>query len=395
AFFCSAKERGAAVKVIIDESQSINHNAYNRLKQKGVEVYFDTALKVLHAKAIIVDSKICIVGSHNWTRAALNDNYEFAAYIEDTKLAEKLIDDIAKIPLSSEQTTKPKEQIGLRLPVKMLTALPKPSLFKIFTSQAEQAFDLYLFLAKKAQEINSNVITIDYEEFASKGLGYFKKERIDIYRVLRNLDKKYGVIRYEPGAKTLTVIEIPADEYVNIPDSYWKYGFDRKLTLAAKYMYLISLSEAQRSALNPYWFRSYKDLVRMYHLSEMSIGNGITELQKENILEIFRSKPEKAGKFESRPANRYCLHHLQSLEQFNQGLNVLFVKYGEFFVRQAQELSAQLNEPNDLAKIETYIDLINTYGYEKVKKVNVKVAAYRRETGFYDLAQVILLLKSS
>lgn len=391
----SAKERGVAVKVIIDESQSINHNAYNRLKQKGVDVYFDTALKVLHAKAIIIDSKICIVGSHNWTRAALNDNYEFAAYIEDAKMAKKLIDDISKIPLSPEPAAKPKELAGLKLPVSMMTSLPKPSLFKVFTSQAEQAFDLYLFLVKKAQETNSNVIPVDYDEFAGQGLGYFKKERIDIYRVLRKLDKKYGLIKYEAGNSEVTLIKISCASYITIPYAYWEYGWDRKLSLSGKYMYFIALCEAQKSNLDPYWFRSYKDLARIYYISEGSITNGTTELQKENILEIYRSKPEKAGRFESRPANNYRLNSLQPAGKFQQEFGALSYKYGADITAKADELSAVLNEPKDIEKIEIYIELINSYGYDKVKQVNSKVALYSKETGFRDLAQVILILKST
>lgn len=390
----SAKERKVAVKVILEESQSINHNAYNRLKQKGVEVYFDTALKVLHAKAIIIDSKICILGSHNWTRAALNDNYEFAAYIEDTKLAEKLIDDIAKISLSPERAEKPKEQAGLKLPVSIMTSLPKPSLFGVFTSQAGQAFDLYLFLAKKAQETDSDVILIDYDEFASKGLGYFKKERMDIYRVLRKLDKKYGLIKYEAGGSEVILIKIPSLSYITIPDAYWEHGWDRKLSLSGKYMYLIALCEAQKSNLDPHWFRSGEDLTQIYHISKASIANGTNELERENILEIYRSKPEVPGKFEARPANNYRLNSLQPAGKFQQEFGALSNKYGADITGKAGELSAALNEPKDIEKIEIYIELINSYGYDKVKQVNSKVALYRRETGFRDLSQVILILKS-
>ena len=94
-----------------------------------------------------------------------------------------------------------------------------------------------------------------------------------------------------------------------------------------------------------------------------------------------------------RPANDYRLNPLQSQEQFQQALQALSEKYGSDTTQKACELSSQLNEPKDLEKIETYIGLINTYGYEKVREVNSEVASKRRETGFHDISQTILLLK--
>ena len=389
----SAKKRGVYVKVILDDSKfSINYFAYKRLQEAGIDVHLDSSRVVLHGKGIVIDSKICILGSFNWSRASLSDNYEFATYIEDPQQAKKLLEYISKIPLSPRPPIQPQQQPGLKLPVSLITSPPKPLLFGVFTSQATQAFDLYLYLAKKAQSSNSNLIMIDSHEF-TQGIGYPKEEDINIYRVLRKLARKYALIQYAPGSKDLTLITIPSSSYITVPDTYWDYGFCKKLSLPAKYMYLIALYESQCSPRNPYWFRSYEDLSRKYYLSETSITNGINELEKENILEIYRSRPEERGKFSDRPANDYRLNPLQSEEQFQQSLSVLSEKYGPDITRKACELSAQLNEPRDIEKIETYIELIRTYGYEKVREVNSLVASKRRETGFRDISQVISLLK--
>lgn len=389
----SAKKRGVYVKVVLDNGKfSMNYLAYKRLREAGVDVYLDSSRVVLHGKGIVIDSKICILGSFNWSRASLNDNYEFATYIEDPQQAKKLLEYISQIPLGPRPPIQPQQQPGLKLPVSLITATPKPLLFGVFTSQAGEAFDLYLYLVKKAQTGNSNVITIDYYECAD-AIGYNKKDRVDIYRVFRKLDKKYALIQYPAGSKDITLITMPSSSYITIPDTYWDYGFYKKLSLAAKYMYLIALYESQCSPRNPYWFRSYEDLSRKYYICEGSITNGINELEKENILEIYRSRPEKRGKFSDRLANNYRLNPLQSPEQFQQSLNVLSEKYGPDITRKSCELSAQLNEPKDIEKIETYIELIRTYGYEKVGEVNSLVASKRREAGFRDISQVILLLK--
>jgi len=390
----SAGKRGIPVKVILDDSQTVNYNAYNRLRQNGIDVSFDAPARLLHAKAVIVDSRISILGSHNWTRAALNDNHEFTTYVDDPQEASKLINYISQIRLS-KRPQDPPEKSGVRFAVSAITRLPKPSLFKVFTAQAGQAFDLYLFLIKKAQETGSDTIAINYEEFSEKGLGYFKKERLDIYRVLRKLDSKYGLIEYPAGSKEVRLKKLSSLEYIEIPQGYWDYGFYKKLSLAAKYMYFIALSETKFSAVRPYWFRSYKDMAKKYHISEMSITNGLNLLERENIVEIYHNKPEVRGKFNARKANNYRLNPLSSEGQFFEGLKALSAKYGQEPSNKARELSAQLDDPKDLEKIETYIELINSYGYERVKAANDFVSAYRKETGFRDFAQVILVLKGT
>ena len=158
-------------------------------------------------------------------------------------------------------------------------------------------------------------------------------------------------------------------------------------------MFLISLAEAQKSSRNPYWFRSNFDLSQIYHIAERSVTKGISELEEENILEVYRHKPEEPGEFEERQANDYRLNPLQSQEQFQQALNALSAKYGADITQKARLLSGQLHEPNDPEKVETYIELIKTYGFEKVREVNSQVASHRRESGFHDISQVILLLK--
>jgi len=180
---------------------------------------------------------------------------------------------------------------------------------------------------------------------------------------------------------------------ITIPYAYWDYGFNKKLSFRAKYMYLICLSEAQKSTRNPYWFRSNADLAGMYHIGGRAITRAVKELERENILEVYRSMPAEFGKFADRPANRYRLNPLISQQAFNNALKTLTRKYGSDLTQKARQLSAQLDEPKDIEKIETFIALIKQYGYERVREVNSEVASKRRETGFRDISQTILLLK--
>jgi len=392
----NAKKRGVYVKVILDDTKfSVNYNAYKRLKEGGIDVYLDSPQAVLHGKGIVIDSKICILGSFNWSRASLYDNYEFATYIESEEEAKKLLDYLNSIKLALKVPILPEKVEGVKLKVSLLMSPSKPSLSRLFTSHAERSFDLYLYLLKKAQKDDSNTIRIVYKELA-QALGYKDNYYFSVRQPMNNLKHKYGLIKHTPWSKYLVIARRPkADEAISIsiPYAYWRYGFNKKLSFRAKYMYLVCLQEAQNSARNPYWFRSNADLARMYHIGERSVSQGIKDLETENILEVYRSKPKEFGNFKDRPANAYRLNPLISQQAFNKALKTLTQKYGSDLTQKAQQLSAQLNESKDIEKIEIFIALIKQYGYERVREVNSEVASKRRETGFRNLSQTILLLK--
>jgi DNA uptake protein ComE-like DNA-binding protein len=70
-----AKDRGLSVRVLMDADRDsdpyfstvINTDAKAYLKAAGVPVRFDPAEKLLHSKFIVIDQKLVILGSHNWS----------------------------------------------------------------------------------------------------------------------------------------------------------------------------------------------------------------------------------------------------------------------------------------------------------------------------------------
>ncbi|MBU4472789.1 MAG: hypothetical protein KJ842_01360, partial [Candidatus Omnitrophica bacterium] len=194
----TAHKRGVYVKVIMDDTKfNINYHAYKRLQQAGIDVSLDSPQAVLHGKGIVIDSQICILGSFNWTAASLKDNYEFATYTQDPQQAKKLQDYISNIPLSPNPPILPQQPKGIKLPLSLLTSTPKPPLSALFTSQSEKAFDLYLYLTKKAHVKNSPTIKINYEEFG-QALGYTKNYYFNVYQPLNKLKRRYGLIQHKP-----------------------------------------------------------------------------------------------------------------------------------------------------------------------------------------------------
>lgn len=70
-----ARKRGVRVRVILDKdregdvslSREINSAAFERLKELGIDVKFDAEDRLLHTKLVVVDRRLVVVGSHNWT----------------------------------------------------------------------------------------------------------------------------------------------------------------------------------------------------------------------------------------------------------------------------------------------------------------------------------------
>jgi len=82
-----AHNRGVDVKIIMDEYSKEN-SAFNYLRENGVPVKYDGEDVTTHAKLIIIDGKIVILGSTNFSYYGLEKNKEVDVII----LAEHIAD---------------------------------------------------------------------------------------------------------------------------------------------------------------------------------------------------------------------------------------------------------------------------------------------------------------
>jgi phospholipase D len=83
-----AKKRGIAVKMISDISQKTAHHSQAQLLEiSGIPVVYDIYVKIAHSKVMIIDGKIVITGSYNWTEAAEKRNAENLLIIKNLPLA--------------------------------------------------------------------------------------------------------------------------------------------------------------------------------------------------------------------------------------------------------------------------------------------------------------------
>jgi len=138
-----------------------------------------------------------------------------------------------------------------------------------------------------------------------------------IYHLLTRL-KRSGLISRQKGEVILknNVSENPA---IIIPFEFWDYKYSESLSMVAQYMYLVCLNEANRSAKYPVWFRSQKDMVKLYGISERSITRAVSELEEKRIIEVTRDKPTPPD-FSDRKANVYKLLPLPQLQEVTMEL---------------------------------------------------------------------------
>ncbi len=91
-----AKKRGVKVEVVLevregkDRTTERNRDTGKILSNGGAEVIYDPLFKTTHAKFMVADSRLTLLGSTNWTYDALTNNNEISALIRSKELAKEL-----------------------------------------------------------------------------------------------------------------------------------------------------------------------------------------------------------------------------------------------------------------------------------------------------------------
>lgn len=382
-----AKDRGVNVRVILDQNidfesetnddtlySTKNQQAFELLKKGNVPVFFDEAETYTHAKTLIIDNETVILGSTNWSKAALTRNNEASVLIHSKEYALDLLKNLNQIKLQENipQTLTP----SVAIPKAFLT---KKLLGEMATHSDERAFDTYLYLLKTFSGNHEGKITVDYENLASSlNIDKMSKEdyRRQINRVLDKLSTKYNLIKFEIPKRNqnteITIINNPSDPKLEVPTLYWRYGWNNKLSLPAKVLYLINLSYTQESH-NAQFSISREKLSRSHGISESFISPANQELRRLNLLDIQYSELEDL-KFSQRKANTYTLGQLYDPAALQESLKKLEEKHGKDKLARATQTASIVFEENNLKTIQTFVDLEAKYGEAVMEEASKKIS---------------------
>jgi phosphatidylserine/phosphatidylglycerophosphate/cardiolipin synthase-like enzyme len=85
-----AKERGIIIKVILDTESYQNKDTFDFLKERGIGVKWSPSkFNLLHSKFAIIDNKIVLVGSTNWSKNGMQKNREASVIVYSENLAKE------------------------------------------------------------------------------------------------------------------------------------------------------------------------------------------------------------------------------------------------------------------------------------------------------------------
>jgi len=103
----AAAARGVDVRIVLDlgrdrrtgEIEPKHVAAQTWLAANGVRVVLDELERTTHVKAVVIDDRWVVMGSHNWTRAAIASNREVSLLLDDPALAATLAREVfARVP---------------------------------------------------------------------------------------------------------------------------------------------------------------------------------------------------------------------------------------------------------------------------------------------------------
>lgn len=88
-----AKDRKVSIRIVLDQSQETQAYSKSRyLIKNGIEVRYCVCSGLMHNKFAVIDGKVLITGSFNWTATADQQNEENLLVMTDKELIKKYAD---------------------------------------------------------------------------------------------------------------------------------------------------------------------------------------------------------------------------------------------------------------------------------------------------------------
>ncbi len=385
-----AKQRGVVVQVILDQTlnfgeeqnesnllQTKNQKAFEFLKKNNISVFYDESENFTHAKTIVIDEETVIMGSSNWSKTALTKNHEVNALVRSKEFARNVLQDLSSI--------KPQENIPYSVtptvPIPRSFLLKKKFLGEMVSESDVRTFDVTLYLYKTSFNNPDQSIILDYDELAkSLGIDHMSKQdyRRQIRKVMEKLQDKYKLIEFKkPNRNEDATVKLIINKentkdpqnLIFIPTTYWRYNWNKELSLAGKVVYLINLSF---TGSKPTWSMSRKQISDTFNVSESFISQGTMELRKKNLLEVQYDKLEQK-RFDERFSNTYTPKKLYDPEELKKRLKNLEEKHSKEKLNRAVQTASLVFEENNPKTIEYLIDLENQYGPQIIEQASQKI----------------------
>ena len=122
-----ARERGVKVRVYLDKEQVDYKYSQSRfLVQKGIKTRISTNNYIMHNKFAIIDNRLLLTGSYNWTFSANKRNDENLMIIDDPEIIEIFQNQFINL-WTNKYSSKRTKELFSKAKVNLLTVFPHPA----------------------------------------------------------------------------------------------------------------------------------------------------------------------------------------------------------------------------------------------------------------------------
>ena len=158
-----ARERGVKVRLYLDQDQVDYQYSQSRfLVQKGIKTRISTNNYIMHNKFAIIDSRILLTGSYNWTFSANNRNDENLMIIDDPETIEIFQNQFEKLWLNKYSLERTRQLYKIAK-VDFLPTSPKPEVRTININTASQ--EELIKILKISEPLAWKIITFPFMSF--------------------------------------------------------------------------------------------------------------------------------------------------------------------------------------------------------------------------------------
>jgi len=384
-----AKNRGVEVEVILDQNVDFVHRghpsdweveikstrAFKRLKDAGIKVHYDEPARYTHAKTVIIDKRIVILGSTNWSESAFDNSIETDVLVNSAGLADEILRYLKTIKID-EGVEKNLDVTGPSTPIGrdfLENSGLAPQMVKM---SAMRDFDVYLYLLWKFDSKREGKLMLSYEDMA-KYLGIYEgwtttDYRRQIIRALRNLEQRYKLIKFEPSwgkeAEITLTVRSGNGPYFKLTNDYFNFGWNKELSLRAKFCYFINLTYTDISDSLPFWSESLPTITKQFGGIDRSvIIGGMEELRRKKLIGV-KYDELKGEPYDDKAPKSYKLLKLYDPKDLELRLRGVEEKYGREAYAKARKYAEIVFEENNPVVIEDIILKTRQYGAEKIKK---------------------------
>lgn len=403
-----AEKRGVEVRLFLNtfnetgtrQSLFLRDDLLWSLRKAGAEVHFVSPSYSLSGSLLISDRRDVLEGGFVWVRDDLEKGLSSASLIHSETLAQKKITRLELMPLWDVEARKAEKSDGrVAVAVYLLRELKYfPSMVSLEDSDA---FKIYLALLRIFQQVHDVRMKVRLEDMAHEiPAGEYYESGTVSFQALKTLERlaeQYQLIKIEEkGPEEISVQMIfpsASQPTIGVPVPFFHENHAKELSAAGLYTYLLILLKSQTSGESPVWLGSERNVEKDFPLSRENFRNGVEELRRRNLLEVFPFDLNKGYRKLETLEYRYLLNPIPSLSERLENWSRLREEFGDQSFKKARQLSDMIGEPEDPKVVAAYLNLLKNFRPEDVQALTLHISSLPPESTAQSMDYLRLLLE--